>query len=164
MTIALYELTADFIAVADKLSASDLDEQTIADTLEAYAADFDNKVVAIASLIRNIEATAEAIKAAEADMATRRKAMENKAASLRNYVLTNLKATGKDRVECPLFKVSVRNNAPSVSIAEGSIIPAEFIKTKTELVTDKKALKEALEAGQELPGITLVRSNTLSIK
>lgn len=164
MTIALYELAADFASVAAKLAESDLDEQTIADTLESYSAEFDDKVIAIASFIRNLEATAEAIKQAEAAQAERRKSLEKKAENLRKYVLSNLKATGKDRVECPLFKVSVRNNAPSVSIAEGSIIPAEFIKTKTELVTDKKALKEALEAGQELPGITLVRSNTLSIK
>lgn len=161
---ALYQLAADFMVVASKLEEMELDEQTIADTLEGYSAEFDDKVISIASFIRNLESTAEAIKKAEEAQAERRKSLEKKADFLRSYLISNMKAIGKDKIECPLFKVSVRNNAPSVCIAEGSIIPAEFIKTKTELVTDKKALKEALEAGQELLGINLVRSNSLLIK
>jgi len=164
VTIALYELAADFASVAAKLAETDLDEQTIADTLESYSAEFDDKVIAIASFIRNLEATAEAIKQAEVAQAERRKSLEKKAENLRKYVLSNLKATGKDKVECPLFKVSVRNNAPSVVIADDADIPEKYVSRSIVVATDKKALKAAIEAGEELPGITLVRSNTLLIK
>ena len=164
MTIALYELTAEFKALADKLEQLELDEQTTQDTLEGYSADFDNKVISISSFIRNLEVSAHAMKVAEIEMYNRRKAVENKIEHLKDYVLTNMKAIGKDKVECALFKVSVRNNAPSVQIEEGATIPGEFIRTKTDLLTDKKAIKEAIESGKEFPGISLVSSNSLSIK
>ena len=164
MSIALYEMTAEFKAVAQKLEELDLDDQTIADTLEGYSADFENKVIAISSFIRNLESTAEAIKQAEADMYARRKAVERKVEGLKSYVLTNMKAIGMDKVECPLFKVSVRTNAPSVVVEEGLVLPAKFSVTKTVVSPDKKALKEAIEAGEVVEGVSLVRSNTLSIK
>ena len=164
MTIALYELTAEFKAVADKLEQLDLDDQTIADTLEGYSADFDNKVISISSFIRNLEVSADAIKKAEAEMNDRRRAVERKIEGLKSYVLTNMKAIGKDKVECALFKVSVRNNPASVVVDESAVVPKEFVVTKVTESVDKKALKTALEEGLVVEGVSLVRSNSLSIK
>lgn len=164
MTIALYELTAEFKAVADKLEQLELDEQTIQDTLEGYSADFDNKVVSISSFIRNLEVSADAIKQAEAEMYARRKAIETKIEHLKSYVLTNMKAIGKDKVECALFKVSVRNNAPSVQIDDDSKISTDYLVTKIDYSFDKKAIKKAIEEGLVVEGASLVRSNSLSIK
>ena len=164
MTIALYELTAEFKAVADKLEQLDLDDQTIADTLEGYLADFDNKVVSISSFIRNLEVSVHAIKNAEAEMNDRRRAIERKIEGLKSYVLTNMKAIGKDKVECALFKVSVRNNPASIVVDESAVVPKEFVVTKVTESVDKKALKTALEEGLVVEGVSLVRSNSLSIK
>lgn len=164
MSIALYEMTAEFKAVAQKLEDLDLDDQTIADTLEGYSADFENKVIAISSFIRNLEVSANAMKQAEAEMNDRRKSVERKIDGLKSYVLTNMKAIGKDKVECPLFKVSIRTNAPSVQVANEDAVPAKFVVMKTSTSIDKKALKEAIEAGEVVEGVSLVRSNSLSIK
>ena len=161
---ALYELTAEFKAVAERLEEMELDAVTIRDTLDGYSADFDNKVVAIASLIRNIEATATAIKEAEDQMATRRKALDNRAAWLREYVISNMKAIGKEAVDCPLFAIKVKTNAPSVIIAEDCELPTRFVSQKIVVSPDKKALKAALESGEVVEGVSLVRSNSLSIK
>lgn len=164
MTIALYEMTAEFKAVAQKLEELDLDDQTIADTLEGYSADFDNKVIAISSFIRNLEVSAEAMKQAETEMDDRRRSVERKVAGLKTYVLSHMKALGKDKVECPLFKVSIRTNAPSVQIDSVDTVPDKFMVMKTTTSVDKKALKEAIESGEIVEGVSLVRSNTLSIK
>ena len=161
---ALYELTAEFKAVAERLEEMELDAVTIRDTLDGYSADFDNKVIAIASLIRNIEATATAIKEAEDQMATRRKALNNRAAWLREYVISNMKAIGKEAVDCPLFSVKVRTNRPSVIVEDNAFIPLKYRIEKNVVTPDKKALLQALESGEQLEGITLVCSNSLSIK
>lgn len=161
---ALYELTAEFKAVADRLEEMELDAVTIRDTLDGYSTDFDNKVVAIASLIRNIEATATAIKEAEDQMATRRKALDNRAAWLREYVISNMKAINKEAVVCPLFAIKIKTNVPSVFIAEDCDLPTRFISQKIVVSPDKKALKAALESGEVVEGVSLVRSNSLSIK
>lgn len=161
---ALYELAAEFKSVADRLEETDLDEQTIADTLEGYAAEFDDKVVSIVSLIRNLETTAEAIKEAERHQKERRDAIEKKAQWLRDYVLRNMTTVGCEKVSCGLFAVRVRQNSPSVQIADDADIPASYINQKIVVSPDKKALKEALESGVEIKGVSLVRSNSLTIK
>lgn len=161
---ALYELAADFQAVAKHLEEIEMDAETIRDTLDGYSADFDNKVIAIASLIRNIDANVAAIKEAEANMIARHKAMERKADWLREYVVENMNAIGKTNVDCPLFEVKVRVNQPSVVIDDEAAIPAKYINQKIVVSPDKKALKQAIEAGEDIKGVSLVRSNTLSIK
>lgn len=161
---ALYELTAEFKAVADRLEEMELDAVTIRDTLDGYSTDFDNKVVAIASLIRNIESTAVAIKEAEDQMATRRKALDNRAAWLREYVINNMKAIGKESVDCPFFSVKVRTNRPSVIVADDAYIPIAYRVEKMVVTPDKKALLKALESGEKLEGVSLVCSNSLLIK
>lgn len=161
---ALYQLTADLQAVASRLEELELDAETIRDTLDGYADEFENKVVSIASLIRNIESTAASIKEAEAGMALRRKRMEARAEWLRQYVIDNMKAIGKEEVSCPLFAIKVKTNATSVVIAEGSCLPSRFVVEKVVVSPDKKALKAALELGEVVDGVSLVRSNTLSIK
>ena len=161
---ALYELTADFKAVAQRLEDMELDADTIRDKLDGYSADFDNKVIAIASLIRNLEATSASIKEAETQMETRRKAMERKADWLREYVINNMKAIGKNEINCPLFSVKVRTNRPSVVVADDAYIPVAYQIEKFVVTPDKKALLKALESGEKLEGVSLVCSNTLSIK
>jgi hypothetical protein len=161
---ALYELTADFKTVAARLEELELDADTIRDTLDGYGAEFDNKVIAIASLIRNHEVTIAAIKEAEAQMIARRKGLERKVDWLRDYVINNMKAIGKTRVECPMFAVNVRVNPVSVAIQDGQLLPAEYVVRKTTELPDKKALKAALESGVVIEGVSLVSSNTLLIK
>lgn len=159
---ALYELAADFKAVATRLEEMELDDETIRDTLDGYAADFDNKVISIASLIRNLETTAEAIKQAEAQMAARRKTIESKAEWLRQYIINNMQATGRIEVDCPMFAIKVKTNRPTVVVAEDACIPSAYLRVTTS--PDKKALKDALDAGEVIKGVSLVSSTTLSIK
>ena len=161
---ALYELTAEFKAVATRLEELELDAETIRDTLDGYSADFDNKVIAIASLIRNIESTVAAIKEAEANMVARHKTLERRADWLREYVIANMVAIGKQEVDCPLFAVKTKLNPPSVQIADDADLPTRFISQKIVVSPDKKALKAALESGEEVAGVSLVRSTSLSIK
>ena len=47
---------------------------------------------------------------------------------------------------------------------DSAFIPRKFVTEKTVLTPDKKALKEAIESGEVVEGVSLVRSNTLSIK
>lgn len=161
---ALYELAAEFQGVANKLEELELDEQTIADTLEGYSAEFDDKIVSIVSLIRNLEATADAIKEAEKHQKERCEAIEKKADWLRNYVLQNMTAIGKEKVSCGLFAVRIRTNAPSVQIANNAALSSRFMVEKVTVNPDKKALKEAIEAGEIIDGVTLVRNTSLIIK
>ena len=163
---ALYELAAEYRADAEKLADMDLDEQTLADTLEGLSGELEVKAQNVIMFTRNLEATAAAIKEAEAQMAARRKALENRAAGLRRYVLENMQFAGIQKIECPLFKLSIRDNPAAVDIYEPGLIPVQFMKQPEPPppAPDKTAIKAAITAGTEVPGARLTKGTRLEIK
>jgi hypothetical protein len=162
----LYVLAQDYRATADKLADMDLDDATIADTLESMSGDLEVKATNTAFFVRNLEASAAAIKEAEAQMAARRKAIENRAARIKDYLLASMMVAGVQKIECPHFKLAVRENPPSVEVYEPGLIPAAFMRQPDPPppAIDKTAIKDAIKAGQEVPGCKLTRGMRLEIK
>ena len=166
MKLSLYVLADEYQQAAAQLADLDLPEEAIADTLESLQYPVEQKATNVAMFVRNLEATAEAIKAAEGEMAKRRKSLESRAASIREYLKANMIRTGITKIECPHFKISVRDNPASVRVVDESAIPARFMRQPEPPppAPDKKAIGEALKAGFEVPGCTLERSLRLEIK
>lgn len=166
MNIALYELAADFRETADRLADMELDEQTLRDTLESIAYPVEQKAVQVAAFVRNLEATAEQIKQAEKQMADRRKAMESRAANVRQYLMDNMRACGFTKIEHPMFKITIRQNPESVVIEDERQIPVDYMRFP-ELpppVPDKALMKQAMQDGHDIPGAKLTRTLRLEIK
>jgi hypothetical protein len=166
MSTALYVLADDYLAAAQQLADLDMDPQTVADTLEGLSGDLEVKATNVAMFVRNLEASAEQIKAAEAAMSARRKSIENRAASVRDYLKAQMERTGITKIECPYFKLAIRENPPAVVIDAASQIPAEFMR-QPEMpppAIDKKAIAEAIKAGKEVPGAHMERATRLEVK
>lgn len=163
---ALYEIAAEYRDAATKLAELDLDAQTIADTLEGLSGDLETKAQNVAFFVRNLEATAAAIKQAEADMAARRKAMENRADGLKRYIFESMTVAGIEKIECPHFRLAIKNNPAAVDVFEPGLVPASFMRTPEPPppAPDKTAIKEALKAGQDVPGARLTSGQRLEIK
>lgn len=163
---SLYDIAAEYRQTADKLADLDLDEQTIADTLEGMSGALELKAQNVVMFARNLEATATAIKEAETAMASRRKAIEHRAAGLRRYALSAMQVAGVQSIECPYFKLSVRKNPPAVEVFDAAQIPAQFMRTPEPPppAPDKKAITEAIKAGQEVPGARLVSGERLEVR
>lgn len=164
--LTLFQIAQEFRQITDVLMDAGCDEQTLADTLEGEQWPLELKAQNYAFVIRNLEANAAAIKDAEAQMAARRKAIENRAANIKEYIKTCLEIANVNRVECPHFVIAIQNNPPSVDVFEPGLVPAEFM-TQPETppaVPNKKAIAEAIKAGREVPGALLVQGKRLAIK
>lgn len=163
---ALYVLAQDYRAAAEKLADLDLDEQTIADTLEGLSGDLEVKAVNTAMVARNMQGLAAQIKEAEQAMAARRKALEGRAERLTAYLLANMQHAGISKIESPHFCLSIKNNPAAVVINEPGLIPAEFMRQPEPPPPspDKTAIKEAIKAGKEVPGAHLAQGVRLEIK
>jgi len=162
---SLYEITTAFAADAQKLAELDLDDQTLADTLEGLQGELQVKAQNTAMVVRNLEALAYAIKDAEERMAQRRKAIENRAKAIRNYILRCMQAGNVNKIESPHLRISRRNNPPHVVVDAPSQVPAEFwvIPEPPPAEISKKVLGEALRAGKEITGAHLEQSERLAI-
>ena len=163
---ALYEIAAEYRENLAKLNELDLDDQTIADTLESIGGDMTLKANNIGFAIRNIESLAAQIKEAEAAMAARRKALEARAEHVREYLLRNMVACEMTKIESPYFVISVRKNPPKVVIDDPEAVPAEFWRQPPipapEL--DKKKLAEDMKAGVVVKGSHLESGMSVLIK
>lgn len=166
MPLALYKLADQYVEAAQRMADLELDEQTVADTLEGLAGEVEVKATNVAMFVRNLEVSAEAIKSAEADMAARRKAIENRAKRIRQYLQEQMARTGITKIECPHFKLSIRSNPPAVVIDAEGQIPEEFMRQAPPPppAPDKKALADALKSGREVPGCHLESGQRLEIK
>lgn len=163
---ALYQLTTEYRAAAERLHDMDLPDDVIADTLEAMAGDIQVKAQNVAFVIRNCESFAAQIKEAEEAMAARRKAIENRAQRIKNYLLANMQACGISKIDCPEFKIAIRKNPAAVVIdAEGQIPCDLFVYPEAPPPRpDKKAIADRIKAGEEVPGAHLEQSERLEIK
>lgn len=162
----LYEIAAEYRHAADVLMDSEADEQTIADTLEGERWPLEVKAQNVAFVIRNIQATADAIKEAEEKMMTRRKTLERRIDWLKGYLKSGLELAGINKVESPFFNITVQKSPESVEIDEPALLPAAYWKQPEPPppVIDKTAIKAAIKAGEDVPGARLTQGTHLRIK
>ena len=165
-SITLYELAEDYRQALETLNDPeyDLPAEAIADTLEGLSGSFENKAVNVAKFFKNLEATSVAIKEAEQRMSQRRKAIENRVASMKDYLKQNMESCGITRIESPWFALSIAKNPAAVDVFDEAAVPAEY---KEEIVTvkiDKTAIKQAIESGADVPGAVLTRGTRLAIR
>ncbi|GAB2723099.1 siphovirus Gp157 family protein [Halomonas garicola] len=162
----LYDIRADYLEALETLTDPELDlpAEAVADTLEGLEGQLQEKATNVAAFMQHLKATAEAIKEAEAKMAKRRRAIENRAASLRDYLHDNMEAAGISRIESPWFELKIQNNPPAVAVEDEQSLPDRFKQEVTTIKVDRNAIKAALKAGEAVPGATLTAGTRLAIR
>ena len=164
--LSLYTLSNDYNQAFEFLNDPDqnLTAAEINDSLASIELDVKDKAINVAKFLRNMEATAEAIKAAEGEMMKRRKALENRATALKEYLKNNMESTGIVKIECPFFKLSIAKNPAALDLFDTSAIPDEYKRTETVTTIDKAAIKKAITAGKQIQGARVISGTRLVIK
>ena len=160
----LYELSNNLAAVID--GGFVIDEETgeiiyDATDIERLEATYIDKVEGCALYVKDLEALASAIKAEEKALADRRRVLENKARRLREYILANI--IEQRKIETPRVSLSCRTSK-AVEVLDVDALPDQFTRTETTVKPDKRAIKEAIEAGEHVNGAALVVNQNLQIK
>jgi len=160
----LYECVAEYRAQLDALAELDLDAQTYADTLESIQGPIQDKLRAVIAYSLDLEIEATGAAAASKRMKERAESLDNRVKWLREYALRAMEATGMGEISTDEWAAKVAKKPPSVVIAEGVELPAEYIRTTVKTEPDKAALKAALTAGAVVPGVSLVAGHRLALR
>lgn len=158
----LYEITREAQELAFLLESEELTPELEAaliinqDQLQAKAANY-------AKVIANIEADAEAIdneiKRLKDMKDSKQRAINRLRDTLRNAMLTSQ----LDKIESPLFKLSLRRSeAVEVDLVEA--LPEAYVFKKVTLSGNKVAIKEAIKRGESITGARIVENFNLQIK
>ncbi|MBK5203829.1 MAG: siphovirus Gp157 family protein [Polaromonas sp.] len=170
MSTALFVLTNQYLELAEKLSGLDLDAQTIQDTIEASG--ITDELTVKAQGIEHVAREAEKYNTL-IDMEIERlqalKASRDKvAAGLRAYLKLNMERAGIEKIECPLFAISIKRNPPAVEIIDSLSLPLAYWRTPEPkppvAVHDKAAIKAALQAGIEVMGARMIQGTRLDVR
>lgn len=167
---ALYVLTNQYLALAEQLADGDFDAQTVADTIEASGItdELSVKAQGIEYVARGALAHHAAIDAEITRLQALKAQRDRVAQGLRDYLKVNMERAGIEKIDCPMFSISIRKNPPAVEVDDTSALPAAFWRTPEPkppvAAPDKAAIKAALSKGDAVPGARLVQNTRIEIK
>ena len=131
----------------------DLDDQTLADTLEG-ATDFKEALAALVRSALEDECLAKALKERLDQMRGRLNRLEARASSKRQVAVENMEAADLRKLQEPDFTASIRLGPPSVTIVNEDDLPIDYLLPQPPK-PDKRAILEALSGGAFIQGAVL---------
>lgn len=162
----LYQLTDDYLTLLEMAEDPDIDEQALKDTMEGIEGALEDKAEGYAKVIRTLEGDAAACDAESKRLRNKKQTIENNIKRMKAALQYAMQATGKTKFKTALFSFGIQKNPAAVVIDEGYIenIPDRFLIPQDPQI-DKKAIKEALKAGEDLEGIAhLEQTESLRIR
>ena len=150
----LHELTNEFKELQD--FGLDTDSQVYIDTLEAIKQPIIEKGVNIVKLTDSWQGTVDTIDSEIKRLQARKNVFKNKIDSLKEWLRFNMEYSGIDKIECPLFTITLRQPSKnSVLVIDDE---NELLKHYEKVVKpsiDTVRLKADLKSGQSVLGAHL---------
>ena len=162
---ALYEIDSEILDCVDLETGEILDTEK----LDALQMERERKLEGVALWVKDLNAEADAVKAEADKLTARKKALDNKIASLKNWLRYALNGEKLKTPRCNVYQThSTRLNV----IDEMSVVnwiqthckePEEFLKFHLPEIR-KDAVKAEIKAGKEIPGAALEETESVVIK
>ena len=132
------------------------------DQLDALMMERDEKLEGLALYVKNADAEAKAIREEEKTLAERRRSLENKAERAKGFLAEQLAG---EKFSTPKVAVSYRKSEQvEVSMAFFTEESNERLLRFKDPEADKTAIKNALKAGETVPGAELVSKTNMILK
>lgn len=156
----LYEIEQEILSCIDEESGEVIDFEK----LDALALERDRKLENIALWVKNLEADAKAYKEEKDSFEQKRKAAENRANSLKAYLTSYLAGTS---FKTQKINISFRSSKAAEVYDLDALMRYDdcdiYLKYE-DPKPDKKAIKDAISEGIEIPGCRIVENSNIQIK
>ena len=165
MARTLYDLGDAFNGVMDLVLDETMDLTVLEECLQSIEADIAVKCERGIGLIRNLDTLREGMEKESKRLSEQARILKNRIESIKVWYQRNLDAMGKSKVTTILGTMAVQNNPPSLKITDEDDIPLcylDLIPARYEV--NKDAVKNALKAGEEVPGAHLEQGRSLRIR
>ncbi|KQP53067.1 siphovirus Gp157 family protein [Methylobacterium sp. Leaf106] len=151
-------------AIISEIQAAGIDEDDsdFATLVEAEC-DVMERMRRIIRAARYHEAQSKALAELQAEMRERKARIDAKAEKLRDATKWAMGELGLSKLAAPDFNVSLSAGRVPLVITDEAAIPDDLCRTKRE--ADKTAIREALDAGRDVPGAAFGNpSPTLTVR
>jgi hypothetical protein len=162
----LYELNSEYSRVmADVMDWAEQNEGEISAELEKALEDIEinleEKIENTALYIKTLDVEAEMIKLEEKKLAERRKACENRAERVREWLSINMDGKPFKSAKCVISWRKSESVELDISAEE---LPVEYQVVKTTVTADKVELKKALKMGIGIIGVSIHEKQNMQVK
>lgn len=150
---ALYEISKQYQELAALAETGDEDlAVAVHDTMQGIEGEFQEKGKALAMVTLNMDGDLDAIQSQIDRLTDRKRVLQNRKDSLKEYLRINMEASGITKITHPLFTITLGKGKPIVVIDEESKIPDEYMNTKVTSTPSKVDIAKAIKDGKEVPG------------
>lgn len=157
----LYKLTEQYRELAALSEGADEGlAVAVRDTMQAIGGEFEDKGKALATVVLNMDSDVDALDAEIKRLTERKKAIQNRQESMKEYLRENMEAAGIKKISCSLFSISCVDGRQIAVIDDEARIPDDYMRVKTECAPDKAAIAAALKDGIDVPGTHLERARS----
>ena len=154
----LYDLTGQYLALAELADDPNMPEDALTDTLEGLEGEIEIKAQALLQVVSGMEGDTTAIDQEIKRLSARKQVIKNRADRLRRYLFDNMTATGINKISCPLFQITLSKPRPMVVVENEDLIPDQYVKTAVHKRPIKADILAALKKGEAVPGCALGES------
>ncbi|CAM3697637.1 siphovirus Gp157 family protein [Xenorhabdus thuongxuanensis] len=151
MTTAI-ALAADYDQLQKLIAAGEFSPEAIADTLEGIEGALGDKLDAVMTHVRNLEGQARTLDDEAKRLTERKKSFEGQVKHLKKYILDCLLKAELNGLKTTKNTFSARQGVARIIIDNEMLLPDELVDVQTITAPDKKAIKEAIERGEAVPG------------
>lgn len=148
--MTLYELTGEFLELFQLMEDPEMDEEALRDTLEGMEGEFDAKIDGWCRVVKSLEAEAKALKEEGKRLADRGRAIENRIANMKAFMMQSMQAVGKTEAGELLKAKITKNGGLAPLVFDEGVTPEDvpLIFRKVTVDFDNKAIRDALEEDQ----------------
>ena len=164
-------ITPDGEVVDDPVEYRRMMTDALLDTLDAVDGEMEDKLANCGAFIKQLSAESDALDAEIKSLRYRSAAKKREIDSFKVYMMACMENADVKKIDQPLAKLTIRQNAESVEVAdEKNFIDWAMTHDRDDLLRysmpdiNKTAIKDALRSGAEIPGAQLVRTKSLIIK
>lgn len=155
----LYEIVERHKKLELLVDSEELTVDDVADTFESIEGEFNDKAVSIIHVVENIDSDIKAIDDEIKRLQARKKSATNKKNSIRDYLKSNMQASGITKIQCPLFNITLAKGRDSVVINNADLIPDDYVSVDVVTTPDKRKILAALKSGEVVDGCELTKTD-----
>jgi hypothetical protein len=155
--LTLYAISDHLVALLDSYDLCQTDDERnqceaeIRQAVETQIRKVDNFCRFLAHLEAQAEFAAHEIERLQKRKAGFLKSLER----LEQYAIRVMELLQVRKLDGTTARLSLRTNQPAVAIDNAELLPAQYKTIKQEVCPDKRAIKRALDSGDEVPGAHL---------
>lgn len=167
-SVNLYHISLETQNLYDRLLDS-IDEETgevdidIVSALEVKKEEFASAAINYATVIRMLQRKTEEADAEIKRMAAIKDKLGRTVETMTKTLSAACQGLGFDKINGLTAAISFRKSEQTI-IDNAELLPSEFVKEKVTYTPDKTAIKNAIKAGQDVPGAHVETVNNIQIK